>query len=756
MRKQSLETIALLILLAAVGLRPLISETYDTAQTDVSAALLDTSDAWASTTLIIDAVILVVAAIVLMQHPFGGSRGYIVCGLELGAALLLVSAAVACVLAGRHRIAVNASVDLLAMLVAVIVLAQLLDSGWKLRLAIAIVIASGAANAAECFDQHFNTFQWTEEDYFKNREEFWTRQGVELDAPEVKLFERRMLAREADGFFSHSNVAGAFLLVSAFAALGAGIGAVRGRHDNWRALAISFGFSLAGFLFVAMTLTHSKGAIAAGCLALVLLVLRLVFAGKLGRWRGQVFFVCWTLIVVAILGVVALGLINDGLPGASLDFRWDYWTASAAMFRDHLAGVGPQNFGDHYLQYKAITSPEEVKNPHNFIVQFATEMGASGLIALILMIFGALSAATRRVDWHDTAFFRSTGSADDRPTSRTLAAGIALGIGMFLVRIPLLPSNDPAFVTWSTVFPLLVWLVAFGLALAALRVASTSAWGIAALAAGINAGLFAFLLQDTINFALFTPGAAMAFFGLLAVSVAMRSPAAEENATAHNPVGSFGFAAAGALAVAIALALVAPVRAECHLRAARALAADTLGMVAAEDTARISEQYRAAIVADPLDATAPTEYAEWLTGIATTEPEETQLERYTEAEGVLHTALRRARFSFGLYRRMAGVYVMLGRLEDKQANYERAVAAMQHAIALYPSRPMSYVELGDCLAALGGEDNLRKALDEYRHALSLNDQRPDWEQLRRFTDRQVDEVQERIRQVETQLGDNAQ
>ena len=102
------------------------------------------------------------------------------------------------------------------------------------------------------------------------------------------------------------------------------------------------------------------------------------------------------LIVLATIVVLSVGTVRGGLPHPSLDFRWRYWTASAEMFGEYWpTGVGAENFGDHYLKYKPIDSPEEVKNPHNFLVQFATEYGAIGLAGALLMLLGGSMAATR-------------------------------------------------------------------------------------------------------------------------------------------------------------------------------------------------------------------------------------------------------------------------------------------------------------------------------------------------------------------------
>ena len=142
-----------------------------------------------------------------------------------GAGLLLVIGAViiSCLAASHRRVAINASIDWLAMaLIAVLLPASLREPAPAL-VALCVVAASGAAEAYQCFEQVFVSFAETEQLYKEHREEIWASQGIPLDSPQVELFERRMAAREASGYLSHSNVAGAHLLLDFFVALGLGV-----------------------------------------------------------------------------------------------------------------------------------------------------------------------------------------------------------------------------------------------------------------------------------------------------------------------------------------------------------------------------------------------------------------------------------------------------------------------------------------------------------------------------------------------------
>ena len=70
---------------------------------------------------------------------------------------------------------------------------------------------------------------------------------------------------------------------------------------------------------------------------------------------------------------------------SSLTFRWHYWVGSAAVFRAHpWRGVGWANFGWHYLAHRLPIAPEEIQDPHNFLVRFFTELGlVGGLLCVV-------------------------------------------------------------------------------------------------------------------------------------------------------------------------------------------------------------------------------------------------------------------------------------------------------------------------------------------------------------------------------------
>lgn len=733
--------LALLVLVAIVGLRPLISESYRTSSISLTESLEELQDPWASTTLVLDAITLVLGGGLLlgyrMRHPTGG-----VTGLETGLAIWLVGAIGSCVFAADKRPAINATFDLLSAAVLALALARSLDCPWKIRTALCTILASGAVVAAECADQAFRTLAETEAAYYEQREELWSSQGVSLDSEQVALFEQRMKAREASAFFSHSNVAGGYLILAGFAAIA--LAAAGWRRGDALPVAIVVNGLLAAGILGAILLTRGLGALGAGILGLALCGSRLAFAGWWRRNRSAVLVAGWSVALLAIAATIATGLTRGSLPGSSLDFRWQYWTASARMYVDNWTfGVGAENFGDRYLAYKSIESPEEVQNPHNLLVQFATEYGAAGLIGAIAMLLGgsiALSAPASP----DPQRRSQRQPADKSSWHGHLAATALLALLIFGPRIGLLPSDQPALILWMTLFGLIVWVPAFLLSGGALAgVDDRQAWMRAS--AVINCGLIAFLVQDAINFALFVPGCRATFFALVGISAACRQCHTNDTSESRAPSPDRVIWLAGAVAALIVAAgLLTPIRAERALRAARS-AADLPAATLAVHPAHAA--FAQATRLDPLDATAPAEHARWLMRASRAYPG-----ALNEALVAIDVATARSRFRVSHWRTKARIHMLRGQSSGDDVEFQQAVLAMRRAIELYPARPMSYVELGDCLLEIGTTDALQDAINSYERALELDHQRPDWERFRRLNERQKKEIAERIENARQRLS----
>ncbi|MCC7293725.1 MAG: O-antigen ligase family protein [Phycisphaerales bacterium] len=549
-----LRRIPLLILLVVVGLRPLIGETYDAAQDVISSGVSQLAPAMPMRTLAIDVAILAAAVGVIARRAW--TRSYRRTGLEWGFALLVVAAGVSCAWAQQKRLAVNASIDWLCLPVLAMALVQEVTTHRHRRVLLGVIVASAAANAVECLDEAWLSLPETRRFYEENRTQFWRERGVPLDSAMVRMYEARLRAGEPDGFFYHGNVAGGYLAMVALALAGA-VAAGRSRILGAGAVAL---------LALAMFLTGSTGALAAFALAGG----AWVGASVLRRWpqwreliarrRRAVFLGAWSCVAFSAAAVVGHGLYHKSLPGASLNFRWQYWTASVEMIRDHLwTGVGRENFGRHYVRYKSIESPEEVASPHNLLVQAAADFGVVGLAGLMALLIGGSA-------WLAGVAGPGGGRADDggragcggcasgtaatrdpppvealknSPSRRTvLIQSLLLALVIFGIRLPLLGADSGAFMLVQSYVALPVWIAAFllialpGASAEKIPTTRRNTGECAAMEprpaaalfmfAGACAGLAAFVIQDAVNFALFVPASATTALALYAFAASSR------------------------------------------------------------------------------------------------------------------------------------------------------------------------------------------------------------------------------------------
>ncbi|HUU85044.1 MAG TPA: O-antigen ligase family protein [Phycisphaerae bacterium] len=752
---RAIESCCLYLILLVVALRPLIPESYSSSRSSISAGLTAISDPAPATTLILDAVILLAATGWLVARALGPARPYRRCGIEWGAVLVLVAGIASCCVAGNKRLAVNGTVDWLMLPLLTIVLAQLLRERWHVRLALAVIVASAAVQAYECFNQIVYTYPATEELYEEQKEEFWAAQDIDLDSSHVALYERRMHGREATGYLAHSNVAGAYLVLTGLAALAVAWSRWRSAPLRLRRPSAVLVGLVGAAILAAAALTHSRGALFAGAAAVVVWIIRVAASSWIERKRTMTLLFAWSIIIGGAIATIGQGLQQDKLPGASLNFRWQYWTASARLFADTwTTGVGRENFGRHYLQYKTIASPEEVTNPHNFLVSAATEWGVIGLAGMVVMLVGGSIALTRP----------SKPYADD-PTERPgspLRWALAVGGGVFFLRLFLLGSTNVDYLIVVTVLPLFVWMVAFALLSVESNILGAFRTdGLPRLAVGVNLCLLAFVLQDTINFAAFVPGAATTFFALLAIPIASRSAGTPEPAVSKRraePAADAARAAAGGMtrwwlvggAVVVLLAHVAWNVAPVSLAGTSLASARRAGrqVIPGQDyyahPAYIAYDFAESI--DQSDPTPPAECAAWLVGHA--EVAADREAAITRALELIDEAITHDPCSTSLHRQKLRMCRRFFDLTGERRYRKLAVSPAQRIVELYPQSPEAHADLGAALLDAARESRnavmLGNAVKHLQRALDLDDARPEWEELRRLRLQQREDIEARI------------
>ncbi|MFQ6048307.1 MAG: O-antigen ligase family protein, partial [Phycisphaerae bacterium] len=389
-----LEQAAMFVLLGVVAFRALLQEVYEEPPgLDWLGGVLAAGPGPATTILIGGAIQLAVL-LWLVAAAVRGRLAYRPAGLEIGWVLLLIASAISAGFAGNKRLAVVASTDVLVQILLAAVLVQLLGEPRRQRLALAVVIASGTVFAVKCISQWAFEFEQTRCYWQQYVRPALSGYASQFDRAYLRLFEKRMEAAEASGYFFHSNVAGR----------GRAVVRAAWRPTRLWAVRLVGGLVGPGLCLAGLVLTRSRGAMVTGLVAAWLGAL--VLSGRLWVRRRRV---AAAAIVVGplVVGVMVLSLVVGARAGGrvgpgqavgqvagvfrgSVVFRMQYWRGASAMIADHwLTGVGPGNFGRHYLQYKPPGASEEVQNPHNLFFAVLAEWGWLGGAAVAAMIAGA-------------------------------------------------------------------------------------------------------------------------------------------------------------------------------------------------------------------------------------------------------------------------------------------------------------------------------------------------------------------------------
>ncbi|RJP38359.1 MAG: hypothetical protein C4547_04605 [Phycisphaerales bacterium] len=409
---------------------------------------------------------------------------------------------------------------------------------------------------------------------------------------------------------------------------------------------------------------------------------------------------------------------------------------------------------------------------------------------------------------------------------------MGLGLVIFTVRLPLLDSENVWFLIDRTALPCLIWISVFLLFMGVFhrgwsvseRRASASAAseprasaradapavrmlrfapaGVLApdasagdgsgngmtLHVAVGAALVAFLAQESINFGLFVPGAGVTVAALAALFIAgkpqasaagkpgvstvgdARTPARADRPPARKLRSARGnlaaVAASAALIVAIAVAWPA-IRASSALKEARAQAHRPLE---SHDPAHAPAvfAYERAAAADPLDATACEELAQWLASVAQTAIPPTARAAWLDAAvAAARSAIARDPYSVELHRLLVGVQQLKARHSGSPEDFTRTLASAIRATELYPTDPDAWILRGRCAldaatalatrarlpdgSTSSSPEELERftaaAVESLERALSLDAQRPAWEELRRFSPTQREQVGDLLQQA---------
>lgn len=337
--------------------------------------------------------------------------------------------------------------------------------------------------------------------------------------------------------------------------------------------------------------------------------------------------------------------------------------------------------------------------------------------------------------------------------------GIALGIGVFLSRIPLCGTPDIHFVYYTTV----VYGLAWGLGFLAFAWVGSNICD-RRFHAAVAVGLFVFLIHDVINFALFVPGSATTFFALLALTLSSRS--LKESRLVSTGRRYVPRPEIWVLLLVISVGSVATgsaILSNIYLNQARRLAIGARGD--SNWFEKVDSRYKLAARVGRFDPTPCIERARWALSVAAASEtlREPALESALQAVtgGIRahdrHIGFRRVQCQVYRAKAMHGADLRDEYLED-------AVQAAEAVTSLYPNDPAGHILLGSTLLDLassryhGGiptdalgktrKDLAERAIEVFRRALELDEARPEWERIRGLTEREIADIRAKMRRAE--------
>ena len=246
--------------------------------------------------------------------------------------------------------------------------------------------------------------------------------GVDPRGSMLAMENRLLGSNEPWSTFALANSLAGFLVGPLVVMLALGWEGLRCREGRvGRAAALSLAVPPTLVVLVCLILTKSRSAYIGLVVALMVLA-----------WRERRRVRPRTLALAALggLSVLAVLVAAGGATGQldrlvlteatkSLRYRWEYWVGAWGVItegpRTIWTGIGPGNFGDAYVHHKLPQASEEIKDPHNLVLEVWATAGAWAALALVAALALAL--------WNllgSTASWGATGAGADNDIAGAL------------------------------------------------------------------------------------------------------------------------------------------------------------------------------------------------------------------------------------------------------------------------------------------------------------------------------------------------
>ena len=742
----------LAVLLTLIPLRAFVSETVIFEVARMFRHIPSVGTASPGTTMLFAMVIIGAAVATWVRRLAAGGPRYRWTGAEPGLILLIVSGVIAYSVAGQKHLALIGAVNLITLILYGLTLRQYLTSPWRMRLALVVIVGTACVVVAKCAVQYTIEHEQTIRYWEENKGELL---GEEANVTSGKAagmrhdYEKRMLSRLVTGYYPHANVLGSHLILFIMAAA-AIIGDRLRRRSQIRGatLTIAGPAVLIIACLLAMMGTGSKGALACAMLALGLWILGGVLRSQIAKHRGKTAVVVWIGAVVGVATLIVLLNKNEAVLGKSIQYRSMYWRGAAAMIADgHALGVGPLNFGRHFLQYKPVECPEEVESPHSWPVQLASEWGILGLVGFVLILVGISWRMARRT------------SIPDPPESGIRQSiawwPLVLMATVFSFWLLQVASAGAYLVAFTLMIGGAPWLL--GCLLLSVESRDDARFPNEPLVGAMPAlvgGLLGFLLHTGIDLALFEGGPATTFFAMVAIALALADSKSSTEDESDTPVATPAAPRRGlAVAVSIGALVLAFVWYHHHIAAPfqyhRSL---TAGRVQTDRNGWHEYFSRGggvdfvdAIRSYSLDATACYELAEQVI------PRVQSLANVDEALGIVDELERRDPHN-GLHHSLrAPLATQRFHLTGDVQFLRQAATSLNQYVEHYPTSPLRRIHLASTLTQLALQHDdaeaRAEAIRQMEKALELDEQRIHVSKPNRLPAEHIEQIRELIKKL---------
>ena len=316
--------------------------------------------------------------------------------LAVPVGLFLAGAAISTVFAEDKSAALVRAAELSGLWVGCLALVQAIRSNAERRFLLAVLVAAAVVAALVALEQTFQEFPARMAYFQAHRQEILAHQGIDAGSAAERAFLERLSAG-ATGAMAGPGVLATMLVLGILIACGLArekwTEASRSRRAGTRPMAVGL-LAVAAVCAAGLAATKSRS----GAAAILVGLGWLAVAWRVRRRGLRV--ALYAAPLVAVAGFVALAAAVDHPAIAAvlgpLRYRPGEWLATWDILRSHgVAGVGLENFGLYYPEFRSPSAPANLDDPHNLVLSLWSSLGLAGAAAGIALVAVAVVAWLR-------------------------------------------------------------------------------------------------------------------------------------------------------------------------------------------------------------------------------------------------------------------------------------------------------------------------------------------------------------------------